>query len=99
VELELDVFLTQARDGGELSASRPGRFTSGERASDTYWIGGWVSPRAGLDAVTRKIPSLCQEWNPGHPARSVVTIMTGLPRLLVTISIRLLINLFYFISF
>jgi hypothetical protein len=36
---------------GEWSASRPGRFTPRERAPVTHWIGGWVGPRAGLDAV------------------------------------------------
>jgi len=32
--------LTSAVDGGEWSASRPGRFTPRERASSSYWIGG-----------------------------------------------------------
>jgi hypothetical protein len=32
-------FLTSALDGGEWSASRPGRFTSGEIAADTHWVG------------------------------------------------------------
>jgi hypothetical protein len=36
-----------------------------ERAPGTHWIGGWVSPRAVLDAVVkRKIPSPCRESNP-----------------------------------
>jgi hypothetical protein len=26
----------------------------GERAPDTHWSGGWVGPRAGLDAVEDK---------------------------------------------
>jgi hypothetical protein len=34
--------LTSAVDGGEWSASRPGRFTPRERAPGTHWIGGWV---------------------------------------------------------
>jgi hypothetical protein len=38
--------LTSALDGGEWSASRPGRFTPSERAPRTHWIGGWVGPRA-----------------------------------------------------
>jgi hypothetical protein len=46
--------LTSALHGGEWSASRPGRFTPRERASGTHWIGGWVGPRAVLDAVKRK---------------------------------------------
>jgi hypothetical protein len=32
------------------SDSRPSRFTNGEIAPGTHWIGGWVGPRAGLDA-------------------------------------------------
>jgi hypothetical protein len=46
--------LCSAIDEGEWSASRPGRFNPGERAPGTHWIGGWVSPRAGLDAVQNK---------------------------------------------
>jgi hypothetical protein len=30
-------------------------FIRGEIAPGTYWIGGWVGPRGGLDAVNRKI--------------------------------------------
>jgi hypothetical protein len=57
--------LTLALDGGEWSASRPGRFTPRERAPGIHWIGGWVSPRAILDVVgKRKIPSPCQKSNP-----------------------------------
>jgi hypothetical protein len=48
-------FLTAALDGGELSASCPGRFTPGETSPDTRWIGGWVGPRADLDAVEKRI--------------------------------------------
>jgi hypothetical protein len=57
--------LTSALDGGEWSASRPGRFNPGERALGTHSMGGWVGPRAGLDAdVKRKIPSPCGDSNP-----------------------------------
>jgi hypothetical protein len=57
-------FLTPALDGDEWSASRTGRFTPGERAPGTHWIGGWVGPRAILDAVVkRKIPSPCRDSN------------------------------------
>jgi hypothetical protein len=49
--------LALALDGGEWSASCPGHFTPRERSPGTHWIGGWVGPRAGLDAVVkRKIP-------------------------------------------
>jgi hypothetical protein len=33
-------FFTSAFDGDEWSASRPGRFTLGEREPGTHWIGG-----------------------------------------------------------
>jgi hypothetical protein len=62
-------FLTSMLDGGECSASRPCRFSP-----RTHWIGDWVGPRAGLDAVTRKIPSPYWKSNPGRPVRSIVAI-------------------------
>jgi len=37
--------LISALDGGEWSASRPGRFTPRGRATHIYWIGGWMGPR------------------------------------------------------
>jgi hypothetical protein len=46
--------LTSALDVGEWSASRPGRFIPRERAPGTLWIGGWVGPRAVLDAVVKR---------------------------------------------
>jgi hypothetical protein len=47
-EVQFHTFLTEALDWGEWSASRPGRFTSGERVLGTHLIGGWVDPRTGL---------------------------------------------------
>jgi hypothetical protein len=47
-------FLTSALDGGEWSASRPGRFTPGEKIPGTHSIGGRVGPRTGLDDVQRR---------------------------------------------
>jgi len=56
---------TSALYGDEWSASRPEPFTPREGAPGTHWIGGWVGPTAVLDVgVKRKIPSLCQEYNP-----------------------------------
>jgi hypothetical protein len=54
VDAYIHVFFTSALDGGEWSASRPTRFTPGERAPGAYWIGGWVGPRTGLDDVERQ---------------------------------------------
>jgi len=49
----------------------------------THWIGGWVNPRDGLDAVTGiKTPRPYTESNPGRPASGPVSMLTELPRLL-----------------
>jgi hypothetical protein len=69
--------MTSALDGGERSASRPGRFTLKERAPGTHWIGGWVGPRAVLDVVVkRKIPSPHRE---SKPRTSIITFETMNP--------------------
>jgi hypothetical protein len=50
----------------------PRRFIPRERAPGTRCIGGWVGPRAVLDAVVkRNIPSPLRESNPGTPDRPV----------------------------
>jgi hypothetical protein len=59
--------------GYEWSASRPCRFTPGERAPGAHWIGGWVGPRASLHDVEKRkfltLPGL--ELRPlGRPART-----------------------------
>jgi hypothetical protein len=60
--------LTSALDGGEWSASSSDRFTPRERTPCTHWIGGWVGPRAVLDAVVKKdILSPPPEINPRTP--------------------------------
>jgi hypothetical protein len=64
----------KALDGGEWSVSRPGRFTPRERAPRTHWIGGWMGPRAVLDAVVKeKIASPRHESNPRTPIVQRVT--------------------------
>jgi hypothetical protein len=73
VDIQIHIFLNLAPAGGELSASCPGRFTLGERAPYTHWIGGWVGPRVGLEDVEKRkfltIPG--RELRPlGRPARS-----------------------------
>jgi hypothetical protein len=63
---------SSALDGGEWSASRPGRALSpGKRTPGTHCTGGWVGPRAGLDTEVRgKKLYLCRGSNPGRPASS-----------------------------
>jgi hypothetical protein len=66
-------FLTSALVGSELSASRPGCFTPGEKAHGTHCVGGSVNPRAGLDDVekTKFLTLAGLELRPlGRPARS-----------------------------
>jgi hypothetical protein len=73
VDVYIHIVLTSALVGGEWSASRPCRFTPGERAPGTHWIGGWVDPRAGLDDFVKRkfltLPGL-ELRSLGHPARS-----------------------------
>jgi hypothetical protein len=59
-------FLTWALDEDEWSASRPCRFTPGERAPGTRLIGGWVGSWAGLDAVEKKNLPLRPGIEPGQ---------------------------------
>jgi len=39
VEMQFHAFLTSELDGGEWSASRPGRFIRGGKGPGTRWIG------------------------------------------------------------
>jgi hypothetical protein len=54
VDIQIQNFSTSALVAGVWSVSRPGRFTPGETAIGTYWIGGWVDPTAGLDGVDKR---------------------------------------------
>jgi hypothetical protein len=54
VDVYTHIFLSSAPVWGEWSASRPGRFTPGERAPSTHWVGGWVNLRTGLDDVENR---------------------------------------------
>jgi hypothetical protein len=84
VEVQPHSFLTSALDGSEYSASRPGRITPAERAPGTHWIRGWVGPRASLDTAGAKGKrTFIFPAGTGRPARSLVTVLTELPRLLV----------------
>jgi hypothetical protein len=76
-------FLTSALEGGwVVSITLRPRFTPGQRAPGTHCTGGWVGPRAGLDAEVRgKILFPCRESNPGRPVHSQDTVQTDVPRL------------------
>jgi hypothetical protein len=73
----LDKFLTPAKDGRDRPVSRPGRFTPGERAPGTQWIGVWARLKTGLDAADDNLLSLSGNETRflGHPARSLVTTL------------------------
>jgi hypothetical protein len=66
-------FSTSALDGGEWSASRPGRALA-SRKGPANCTGGWVGPRAGLDTEARgkilsPLPGI-EPRLPGHSGRS-----------------------------
>jgi hypothetical protein len=73
MEVKLNAFVTLALDGGEWTASHPGRFTLRKSVLLTHRIGGWVGPRAYLDSV-EKIQISCAYRSP----RNLVTIRTEL---------------------
>jgi hypothetical protein len=52
---------------------------TGKKVPGTHRIGGWVGPRAGLDAVVeRKILSPCRDSKTGRPALSSFIIVIEL---------------------
>jgi hypothetical protein len=68
----------------EWSALRPGLFTSGERSSDTLWIGSWMHPRTGLNGEV----NILDPTGTGTPTPWVVQPVAScytdwLPRLLI----------------
>jgi hypothetical protein len=73
VDVWIHILLTSALAAGEWRASRPGRFTPGERPPGTHWIGDWVDPRADLDDMEKRkfltLPGL-QLRPVGRPTRS-----------------------------
>jgi hypothetical protein len=54
VDIYNHVCLTSTLVGGEWSASRPGRFTAGEKAIRTHWRGDWLGSRICIDYVKRR---------------------------------------------
>jgi hypothetical protein len=78
-------FLISAQDGSECSASHPCFSTPMERAPSTHWMGGWVGPRAGVDATEkRKIlpllgiePHLSNLWPTAIPTELTLLLVKG----------------------
>jgi hypothetical protein len=54
VDVWIYTFLISTLGGGEWSVLRSCRFTAGERAPSTHWIGGSVGPRADQDDVEKR---------------------------------------------
>jgi hypothetical protein len=81
VEVQLRALLISPADGCEWSLSLPGRFTPGERAPSTDWLGGWVGPqsqpeRGGIEKESHycpdrpEQPSHYTDWATPAPAYS-----------------------------
>jgi len=51
--VQIHAFLISALEGGEWSASCPGRFTL-----STHWIWGWIQTQSGRGGEEKNIPSL-----------------------------------------
>ena len=58
VDLQLHSLSSVLLDGVKWSVLGPVRFTSGGEALGTQWTGGWVGPRAGLNALNKRKPLL-----------------------------------------
>jgi len=70
----------------EVSAYRHCRFIPDERNLGAHWIGGWVGPRDGADAVKNdEVTSYADIRNPipQFTARSIVNILNAIFRLRV----------------
>jgi hypothetical protein len=67
VEVQLPSFLDLGTRWRWVVSFTPQPLYPKERTPGTQWIGGWVGPRAVLDAVKRKIPSPRRQSNPRTP--------------------------------
>jgi hypothetical protein len=85
-------FLDLGTSCNKWSALHPDRFTPGERAPVTHWIGGWVGPRTGLDDLEKRkfltLPGL-EPLTLGRPARSQSLYRLRYPCSLLITSINL----------
>lgn len=66
-----------------MSASRPVRFTTEERAAGINRIGGWVGSRAGMDVLEQT--KVFSAYHNLTPASSLFTVPTSLQQQLLLI--------------
>jgi hypothetical protein len=76
-------FLTSALDGGEWSASRPGRYTPGDMAPGTHWIWGWGGSQSRSKRCGEEKILLLPGIDPRPTNSQAVAIPTELSRLLL----------------
>jgi hypothetical protein len=50
----IHISLTLTIPGGDWSDKHHGCFTTRESAPGTHWIGGWVSPRIGVEDMEKR---------------------------------------------
>jgi hypothetical protein len=77
VDVYIHVFLTSALDESEWSASLLSHLSLGEKASGTYWVGGWVRPGTGLDDVEKRKPLPIPELKSPTPQRVAIPYTVG----------------------
>jgi len=61
-ELQFHSFLTWALDGENWSSWHTDRFITGKKASDSHWVGDWISSRADLDYLEMCLPWLLSPY-------------------------------------
>lgn len=96
LELQTQSFLTTALDSSEWLASYPGPFTLWDWVPIHPWIGGWVSPLAGLEVLGKRktfpLPGSERRSSspyPGHytdyaiPASQIWNKLKEMPRFLL----------------
>jgi hypothetical protein len=86
IDVQLCAFFTSAPDWSEWSTARADRFVPGQKGLSVHWVTGWVGPKLIWTRQQKEEKSLhypYQESNPDRPARSLVTILTELSRLLL----------------
>jgi hypothetical protein len=86
MEVYFDAFLTSALDIGEWSVSPPAALPPKERPqypSGGILGGGGLQGQSGRSGEEKENPCLCHESNPGRAARTQVTALTELLRLLI----------------